>query len=121
MNRILIFLSVLAITACTKTVDFQLEPSVILIPSENQEQRITLTAEDKEYTLLSKWLEVNKSNWNSTSGQFPGGVYIVSGDHGIQINRTHVVIYSTKQPKPKAIYIQKVRNGDLNAVREIAR
>lgn len=120
MFRIVVFLSVLAIIACSKTVEIQLEPNVTLIPSKNQELRIGLTSKDNEYGLLRDWLKNNDAGWNSTSGQYPGGVYIVSGDNGIQITKTHVVLYSSKQAKPTATYIQKHVGGELNALREIA-
>lgn len=106
--------------ACSKTVEIQLETSVTLIPSKNQELRLNLTSKDNEYRLLRDWLQKNNADWNSTSGQYPGGIYIVSGDNGIQITKTHVVLYSSKQAKPTAIYIQKHVGGELNALREIA-
>lgn len=105
--------------ACSKTVEIELEANITMIPSQNQDLRINLTSKDNEYVLLREWLLKNDSGWNSTSGQYPGGVYIVSGKNGIQITQTHVVIYSSKLAKPTATYIQKVFNGELNALREI--
>lgn len=119
MLKIFTFLSIFMIVACSKTVDIQLDPEIIAIPSESREKRITLSSKDNEYVLLNDWLRENNSSWNNTSGRYPGGVYIISGDNGIQVTRTHVVIYSTKNPEPEAIYIQKVYNGELNSIREI--
>lgn len=117
MLRVIFALVILTITACSKTIDIQLEPNITVIPSSNREQRIALDPSAQEYRLLRDWLKDNHSGWNSTSGQYPGGVYIVSGENGIQITKTHVVIYSTRQAKPTATYIQKVLNGELNALR----
>ncbi|MCU7852665.1 MAG: hypothetical protein KZQ80_10670 [Candidatus Thiodiazotropha sp. (ex Monitilora ramsayi)] len=119
MSRILIILSALLLAGCSKPLDIQLEPEVHVFLSNGSEQRIRLTPEDKAYAVLNEWLRTHRSGWYSTSGRYPGGVYIKSGDSGIQITDTHVVLYSTTPPKPKAIYIQKIGKGDLREIRNI--
>lgn len=119
MSKILIILSVFVLVSCSESLDIQLEPEVNVFTSNNSEQRISLTAKDKEYAVLNEWLREHGSDWYSTSGRYAGGVYIKSGKYGIQITKTHVIIYSTTSIQPKAIYIQKVGQGELNGIRDI--
>ncbi|MCU7807307.1 MAG: hypothetical protein KZQ73_05485 [Candidatus Thiodiazotropha sp. (ex Semelilucina semeliformis)] len=121
MSRILIILSLLVLVGCSKSLDIQLEPEVNLFLSSDGVQKIRLTPEDNEYAVLNKWLREHRSGWYSTSGRYPGGVYIKSGNDGIQITETHVVLYSTTPPKPKAIYIQKVAKGELSEIRSVGK
>ena len=121
MRRILILLSVLALVSCSQSLDIQLEPEVIVVFSDDSEQKIRLTAKDKEYTDLNAWLGEHRSDWHPTSGPYPGGVYIKSGVHGIQITERHVILYSTTSPEPRSIYIQKIDRGELSGIREVSR
>ena len=106
---------------CSKSLDIKLEPEVNVFLSNDSEQRIRLTPQDKEYAALNEWLREHRSGWYSTSGRYPGGVYIKSGSNGIQITKTLVVIYSTAHPEPKAMYIQKIGKGELSGVRSIGK
>ena len=121
MIRILIILSVLVLVSCSKSLDIQLEPEVTVFLSNDSKQKITLTPKDKEYTNLNEWLREHSSSWHTTSGRYPGGVYIKSGTYGIQITETHVVLYSTTSPQPRSIYIQEVGKGKLSGIRNIGK
>ena len=121
MSRILIILSVLVLVSCSESLDIQLESEVNVFLSNDREQRIRLTQKDKEYAVLNEWLREHRSGWYPTSGRYPGGVYIKSGDYGIQITETHVVLYSTTYPEPRSIYIQKVGKGKLSGIRNIGK
>ena len=105
--------------SCSESQDIQLEPEVNVFFSNDSEKTIRLTPNDKEYGRLNKWLLEHRSGWHPTSGHYPGGVYIKSGIHGIQITETHVVIYSTTSPEPKSMYIQKIGKDELNGIRSI--
>ncbi|MEA1888163.1 MAG: hypothetical protein U9N50_00085 [Pseudomonadota bacterium] len=121
MSRIFIILSVLILVSCSQSLDIQLDPEVSVFLSNDSEQRIRLTPKDKEYAVLNEWLREHRSGWYVTSGRYPGGVYIKSGSYGIQITDTHVVLYSTIIPEPKAIYIQKIGKGELSGIRNIGK
>jgi len=121
MSRIFIILSVLVLVSCSESLDIQLEPEVNVFLSNDSEQKIRLTPQDKEYENLNEWLHEHRSGWYPTSGRYPGGVYIKSGDYGIQITDTHVVLYSTTYPEPRSIYIQKIGKGKLGGIRNIGK
>lgn len=117
MSRIIILLLVVVIVSCSETLDIQLEPEVNLFLNNNTEQRIRLTNKDEVYVVLNEWLHENRSDWYVTSGRYPGGVYVKSGNYGIQVTKAHVVIYSTVSNEPKAIYIQGIEKGELSRIR----
>ena len=121
MSRIFIILSVLVLVSCSKSLDIQLDPEVSVFLSNDSEQRIRLTPKDEEYAVLNEWLHEHRSAWYVTSGRYPGGVYVKSGSYGIQITKTHVVLYSTINPEPKAMYIQKIGKGELSGIRNIGK
>ena len=117
MNRIIILSLVMVIASCSKSLDIQLEPEVNLFLNNDTEQRIRLTQKDKAYVVLSEWLYENRSDWYVTSGRYPGGVYVKSGNYGIQVTDTQVVIYSTISKEPRAMYIQDIKKGELSRIR----
>ena len=117
MNKIIILLLAVVIVSCSKSLDIQLEPEVSLFLNNDTEQRIRLTQKDEVYVALNEWLHENKTDWHVTSGRYPGGVYVKSGNYGIQITETQVVIYSTTSNEPKAIYIQGIEKGELSRIR----
>ena len=119
MRRIFIILSVLLLVSCSESLDIQLEPEVNMLLSNDREQRIRLTPKDNAYTSLNEWLREHSSGWRPTSGPYPGGVYIKSGDYGIQVTETHVILYSTTSPQPRSIYIQKVARDELGSIKNI--
>jgi len=121
MSRIFIILSVLVLVSCSESLDIQLEPEVTVFISNDSEQRIRLTPKDKEYAVLNEWLREHRSGWYPTSGRYPGGVYIMSGNYGIQITEKHVVLYSTTHPEPRSIFIQKVGKGKLSEIRNVGK
>ncbi|OMH29448.1 hypothetical protein [Motiliproteus sp. MSK22-1] len=119
MSRIFIILSLIVLAGCSQSLDIQLEPEVSVVLSDDREKVLRLTSNDKAYTDLNQWLREHNSDWYSTSGRYPGGVYIKSGDDGIQVTETHVVLYSTTGSEPKAIYIQTHEKDELTEVRNI--
>ena len=119
MSRIFIVLSVLVLVSCSESLDIQLEPEVDVFLSSDSEQRIRLTAKDKEYAVLNEWLREHGSDWYPTSGRYPGGVYVKSGNYGIQITEIHVVLYSTAHPEPRSIYVQNIDRGELSGIKNI--
>ena len=116
MNRIVILLLVVVLVSCSQSLDVQLEPEVILFINNDAEQPIRLTQKDEAYVALNEWLHENRSDWYATSGRYPGGVYVKSGNDGIQVTKKHVVIYSTSGHEPKAIYIQNIKKGELSKI-----
>ncbi|MCM8883186.1 MAG: hypothetical protein LC541_07655 [Candidatus Thiodiazotropha sp.] len=117
MDRIIILLLVVFIVSCSKSLDIQLEPEVNLFLNNDTEQRIRLTQKDDVYVVLNKWLHENRSDWYVTSGRYPGGVYVKSGNYGIQVTEANVVIYSTTSNEPRAIYIQGIEKDELSRIR----
>ena len=119
MSRIALILAALLLVSCTKSLDIQLEPQVDVYFSDDSERKIRLTQKNNEYGALNEWLSENNSNWLPTSGHYPGGVYVKSGEYGIQITKTDVILYSTTSYTPKAIYIQRIDKGSLSGIRNI--
>ena len=119
MNRIFIILPALVLVSCSESLDINLESEVNVFLSHDSEQKIRLTPKDKEYTVLNEWLREHRSGWYPTSGRYPGGVYIKTGDYGIQITEKNVILYSTTYPEPRSMYIQKVGKGKLIEIRNI--
>ena len=116
MSRIIIVLLALALVSCSETLDIQLEPELTVFLSTDSDARIRLTEADKEHAALNEWLHEHRSGWHPTSGRYPGGVYMKSGNYGIQVTDTHVVLYSSTSPEPRAIYIQKLGHNELSSV-----
>tara|TARA_R110002167_G_scaffold120730_1_gene298724 strand:+ start:46 stop:411 length:366 start_codon:yes stop_codon:yes gene_type:complete len=121
MNRILLVISIIFLVSCSKSLSIQLDPEVSVFLSNDRTQSLLLTPKDKEYVTLNEWLRTHSSGWHPTSGRYPGGVYLISGNYGIQIIRNHVIIYSTTSAEPKAIYIQKVGGGELSGIMNIGK
>ncbi len=121
VNRIFIILSVLVLVGCSETLDIQLDPEVYVFTSSVSEKKIPLTPKDDEYATLKEWLHQHRSDWYSTSGRYPGGVYIESGNYGIQVTETHVVLYSTNIPEPRAIFIQKIAKKELSGIKNMGK
>ncbi len=119
VSRIFIILSVLILASCSETLDIQLDPEVTVFLSKDSEKAIRLTPKDKEYTVLNEWLNESRSDWNSTSGRYPSGVFVQSGSYGIQVTKRHVILYDTNHPDPKAIYIQKIGKDELSVIKNI--
>jgi len=57
----------------------------------------------------------------STSGKYPDGIYLKTGDYGIQIRETNLVLYSTQYEKPRAIYIQNIEPGELLEIKKLGK
>ncbi len=119
MSKFFIVLSVLLMAGCSSSFDIQLTPEVNVIVSTDRDNEITLTSENEEYVMLNDWLREHQSGWLNTSGKYPGGVYVQSGEYGIQVSPMHVVIYITVGLETKAIYIQHIGPEDLVAVKNI--
>ena len=116
MNKIIILILVMSLMGCSKVVNVQLTPEVQMVLHSDLKQRIMLTAQDEAYTELNNWLATNSANWQATSGRYPGGVYVKSGDYGIQVTELKVILYSTVGNDPKAIYIQEISKDELRSV-----
>ena len=112
-------LLVLLLAGCGNTFDIQLEPEVTLFVGDSNGQQIQLTQDGEAYAILNNWLRENRGNWYSTSGRYQGGVYIQSGDYGIQVTNTTVVIYATQGADPQAIYIQNIKKSELSSIKNI--
>lgn len=121
MKKYLLVLSALlfVLMGCSKVVEVQLDDEVTVFLSDGNETKIQLTAQDPEYVLLKEWLQENKSGWLSASGRYPGGVYLTSGDYGIQVTDSKVVLYSNITDKPSAIYAQEIERIELRALKDL--
>jgi hypothetical protein len=106
----------LTLFGCSKAVDIQLAPQVSVFFSKDSDKNVYLTEKNAEYQQLRKWLNEHKTGWYATSGRFPGGVYIKSGEHGIQVTENRVIIYSTASEKPQAIYVQEIDKKEMSLV-----
>ena len=121
LKKVFILMSVMILVSCSESLDIQLDPEVTAFLSTDGEQKIVLTAKDKEYTILNQWLSDHRSDWYSTAGNFPGGVYIKTGNYGIQITENHVILYSTSYSKTRAINIQKIAKSDLSEFKNMGK
>jgi len=113
LRTFFLIVSLMLIMSCSESVSIQLEPEVNLFHSDGMEEPTTLTQKDEAYRILNKWLLENKDDWSLTSGRYPGGIYIKSGDYGIQIKEKQVVIYSAENSEPRALYIKDINKGEL--------
>ena len=116
MNKFIILFLVIIFYGCSKSLDIQLEPEVSVYLSKESKKSFRITQKNEAYTKLNQWLVNNKANWYATSGRYPGGVYVKSGNFGIQITKTKVIIYSTANKDIKAIYAQELKSGELNSI-----
>ncbi len=119
LKKIFILISVMILVSCSESLDIQLDPEVTVFLNTDGEQKIVLTSKDNEYTVLNQWLSDHRSGWYSTAGNFPGGVYIKTGNYGIQITELHVILYSTEYEKTRAINIQKISKDELSIIKNI--
>jgi hypothetical protein len=124
MNTILLLISAFVmtsiITGCSGSFDLQLEPQVQAYLSVDNKKPLSLSANDLAYQELELWLREHTSGWIHASGRYPGGVYIKSGDRGIQVAPQHLVIYDTRGTQPRAIYIQHIGPNELLTVKQLA-
>ena len=121
MRKLLIAVLGLLLVGCGQTIDVGLEPEVDLYYGEKSDQKVRLTASDPAYTALTAWLSEHSSDWYTTSGRYPGGVYIKAKEYGVQITKRNVVLYSLTSTPPKALYIQKRDQGELSEFSELIR
>jgi len=105
---------------CSKAVDVQLDPKVTVFLSDSEE-KVHLTSKDAEYLMLKQWLEQHKASWLSTSGKYSGGIYLTSGNYGIQVTDSKVVLYSSIANNPTAIYAQEIERSDLRALKDLSK
>lgn len=118
---VLLIVLLIGLMGCTESVDIQLEPEVRMYFSDKPAQPIVINDKDEVYVSLNTWLNENKSDWYATSGRYPGGVYVKSGDRGIQVTQTKVIIYSTTTKEPRAIYIHDLKRGELSEIVKLAK
>ncbi|WP_206486177.1 hypothetical protein [Thalassotalea sp. G2M2-11] len=113
--------SILAISGCSKVVNIELAPEVKVFLSDDRDKTIYLTSADQAYQTLNAWLKSHQDGWYPTSGTYSGGIYVRSGDKGIQVTERRVIIYSTEKAKPQAIFVQEINNSDLLVVKNIGK
>jgi len=123
MKKYILVLSTLLflLMGCSKLVDVQLDDEVTVFLSDGDTKKISLTAKDAEYIMLKEWLEEHKAGWLSTSGRYSGGVYLTSGNYGIQVTDSKVVLYTSITDKPTAIYAQEIERSDLKALKNLGK
>ena len=121
LGRMLIVLSVFVLAGCSKSLDLQLEPEVTAYITGESRKTIRLTAQDKAYVVLNRWLQENASDWYPTSGRYPGGVYIKSGVDGIQVTDALVILYSAEHAEPRAMYVHKILKDELSEIKNLGR
>lgn len=117
MRRVLVLLLLGLLAGCSQSVDIALQDEVVVYLSSDAAKQVRLTRQDEAYRELSDWLRDNQSNWYATSGRYPGGVYVKSGDHGIQVTERNVILYSTVGAEPRAMYIQDVSQSKLRGLK----
>lgn len=119
-KHLLILSALLMFMGCSKVVDVQLDPEVTVFLSSSEE-KVHLTSSDAEYLMLKQWLEQHKTSWLSTSGKYSGGIYLTSGNYGIQVTDSKVVLYSSIENNPTAIYAQEIERSDLRALKDLSK
>ena len=119
MTRIVVLFLILLLAGCSEPLDLELETEVSVFLTGDGKEKITLRQQDEAYSELDRWLADNSSGWYVTSGRYRGGVYVQSGNHGIQITDKHVVIYSTAGSEARAMYIQSIADDELRNVRSL--
>lgn len=111
----------LFLVGCSKPVDVLLDDEITVLSSSNSEKKVQLTAKDAEYILLKEWLIQHRGSWLSTSGRYPGGVYLTSGEYGIQVTDSKVILYTNIADNPTAIYAQEIERSDLKILKDLGR
>ncbi|MGB1261841.1 MAG: hypothetical protein ACPG52_02930 [Cognaticolwellia sp.] len=117
----IILMLLLTLTGCSKTVEVALDPEVNVFISASSKDHIILTAKNAEYVILNNWLAQQQANWLPTSGRYAGGVYLTSGNYGIQITDSKVVLYANITDKPTAIYAQEIERSELKMLKNLAK
>jgi len=118
-NMLVLSVLLLMLMGCSKLVEVKLDPEVTVFLSDSARQEIQLTSKDAEYIMLQEWLAQNKAGWLSTSGQYPGGVYLTSDNYGIQVTDSKVVLYTSITDNPRAIYAQEIERSDLKELKNL--
>jgi len=124
MNKyrlLIMLLLLLTLMACTKTVEVPLDAEVTVFFSDGSKTKLILTEQNAEYMLLKKWLAQHKEKWLATSGRYSGGIYLTSGNYGIQITDSKVILYSSITDKPTAIYAQEIERSELKALKNMGK
>ena len=119
MLKTLIDLITVFTVGCSQSVNLQLAPQVNAYVHSNSQQAIPLTINDSTYKELNDWLSRNQQDWLTTSGRYPGGVYIKSNNHGIQVTPLKVIIYSSSAAETKALYIKHIGPEDLKLTKKL--
>ena len=119
--KVLIIFLACAVVSCAKAINIPLAPEVVVHFSEDTSQQVRLSEADKAYVELRTWLNKHQSDWYTTSGTYPGGIYLKTGDYGIQIMETQLVLYSTQYEKPRAMYIQNIKADELLVMKTLGK
>lgn len=118
-NLLLILLLSFMLIACSKAVNIELSPQVTVFISEGSDETVQLTKADPAYSALNDWLKNNQEGWYSTSGKYSGGVYLVSGERGIQVTELKVIIYTNVADRPQAIYVKEITREELADLKKL--
>ena len=121
MKKTLIVLGMLALMACTQTLDLQLEPEVSVYRSDDRENPKTLTAANAEYGIFNTWLRENQSKWHPTKGRFKGGIFIQSGKKGIQITTSEVILYANRGGRMEATHAAQIGPNELQSLKDFGK
>ncbi len=109
------------LVACTQSVNVKLDPEVTVFLSDASDKTMRLSEQNSEYVLLKEWLVTHKDNWLTTSGKYSGGVYLTSGEFGIQVTDSKVVLYTDITTTPTAIYAQEIERSELKSLKMLGK
>lgn len=121
MIRVLFLCSVLFMVGCTSAVEVQLEPELTVFLTNDQNNTVSLSNTDEAYQELQSWLRENRDDWYITTGSFAGGVYVQTGEQGIQVTRSQVVFYSKVGDSISATHVQAISGGELRSVKTLTK
>lgn len=113
MKQIVFIVVAFLLAGCSELVEVKLSPTIKVHVSQDSDVVLELTNDDKAYQALAQWLVENKDDWMVTNGKYPGGVYVQSGDTGIQVTKQFVILYSMKDGKLQADFIQQKTKVEL--------
>ena len=120
MRRVFLLLGVLFLAGCTNSVDVQLKPELVVFLSNDQQNTVPLSTQDSAYQELQGWLTENQDDWYVTNAAFAGGLYIQNDEQGIQVTRSHVVLYQKVGDAIEATHVQAISGAELSSVKALA-
>lgn len=121
MRNVLLLLVIFVLSACTQTLDLQLASEVTVYRSDDRANPLTLTAKDSEYALFNHWLNEHRSEWHPTKGRFRGGIFMKSGKDGIQVTKSEVILYASRDGKMEATHAAQIGPNELQPIKDIGK